>query len=531
MAKDPDDDSITDENKDPKDPLDPDTEKENAAGEAEEEKGNEKEDSRFKIDDDPTKINLNKDVIHASTSFWAYLKNLFSIKDDVHKKQADSEIRDNITFAGINVWVLICSIVVASVGLMSNSIPVVIGAMLISPLMGPIRGIGLGAGIYDFKLVIDSIRNFGVMTIIAIVASFLFFLATPYQEITPELLARTHPDFRDVLIAFFGGLAGIIAASKGKLETVVSGVAIATALMPPLCTAGFALSIKEWEFFLGAFYLFLLNSIFICLSTYLFVRYLKFPIVSYVNARVEKKVKIYTIIFLVLLIIPAGYSFYKVTLEGNFNKKAQKYVENVILKSNYKVNATYTFGYGSQKSKIEVKPVLGGATEIPEAVILGWRNQMEVYDLDTSKVDLVVFEDLQNTIDDEHLEKYSDLSKQSLDIIGAKDLEISKLDAENAELKVELDQMRRRSFKVNYLDRALKVDYPDLDNFIISYGISFNNGAPDTIYTFIPTWKQGIDDSLRIRLNKKLNNRIRFEIHDRIGNEGDSVFYIDNCAY
>ncbi|MCB0477478.1 MAG: TIGR00341 family protein [Crocinitomicaceae bacterium] len=518
MAKDPEEDPITDNNQNEKDPLDP-----------KEEQG-EKE-TRHTIDDDPTKIHLNRDVIKASTSLWAYLRNLFSIKKDVNKKQAEVEIRDNITFAGINVWVLICSIIVASVGLMSNSIPTVIGAMLISPLMGPIRGMGLGTGIYDFKLVLESLKNFGVMTIIAIVASFLFFLATPFQEITPELLARTHPDFRDVLVAFFGGLAGIVAASKGKLETVVAGVAIATALMPPLCTAGFALSIKEWEFFFGAFYLFLLNSIFICLSTYLFVRYLKFPVVAYVNERVEKKVRIYTIVILVLLIIPAGYSFYKVTLEGNFNKKAQKYVHEVIYNSMYKVEAEYEFGYGSHKSRIEVKPILGGATEIPEAVIVGWRNQMVVYDLDTSKVELIVFKNIQKEINNEQLEKYSDLSKQSLDIIGAKDFEISRLNTENAELKEEIDRRKRTAFSVNYLEKSLKVDYPDLENFIISYGISFDRGEPDTIYTFIPTWNKKIDDSMRVKLNLKLSKRIRFEIHDRIGEEGDSVLYFDNCSY
>lgn len=519
MSEETEEDPIVEKEGNKKDPLDPDIESDQGSS------------KRAKIDDDPTKIHLNKDVINASSNFWENVKEIFSIKHDVNKSNAEKEIRNNVTFAGTNVWVLICSIIVASVGLMSNSIPVVIGAMLISPLMGPIRGIGLGAGIYDFKLVVNSLKNFGVMTIIAIVASFLFFLATPYQEITPELLARTHPDFRDVLIAFFGGLAGVIASSKGKLETVVAGVAIATALMPPLCTAGFALSIKEWQFFLGAFYLFLLNSIFICLSTYLFVRYLKFPIISYVNARVEKKVRIYTIVLIFLLIIPAGYSFYKVTLEGNFNKKAQSFVENVINTSEYKVQTTYSFGYNGNKSKIEIKPILGGSTEIPEPIIVSWKNQMAVYDLDTSEVDLIVFEDLQRDIGNEHLEKYSDLSKQSLEIIGSRDLEISKLESDNAKLKMEIDQMRQRAFRVNYLDKSLKVDYPDLKSFIISYGIIFNNGDPDTVYTFFPIWKSNVTDTMASKLNYKLKNRIKFEIQDRIGSMTDSIIFVDHFTY
>ena len=519
MGKEPEDHSIIDDNqKNKKDPLEEDDVNDQG------EQSNSDDD---KIDSDPTKIKINKDVINVPLSTWDYIRKLFSIKDDVHKKQAADEIRENITFAGINVWVLICSIIVASVGLMSNSIPVVIGAMLISPLMGPIRGIGLGAGIYDFKLVIDSLRNFGVMIVISILASFLFFLATPFQEITPELLARTHPDFRDVLIAFFGGLAGVIAASKGKLEAVVSGVAIATALMPPLCTAGFALSIKEWEFFLGAFYLFLLNSIFICLSTYLFVRYLKFPVVSYVNKRVEQKVRVYTAIFIVLLIVPAGYSFYKVALDGRFRKKAQNYVENVIKTSEYKVEARFEYGYGSHRSKIEILPVLGGATEIPDPIIVNWKNQMGVYGLDTNDVDLVVFSELTRHVSSEHLDKYSNLSEKSLEIIGAKDVEISRLNVENSKLKIQVDKMQRANFRVNYLEKSLKLDYPDLESFVISYGISFENGHIDTVYSFVPVWRDGVPDTTKHQYNIRLKNRVQFEIKDRIASEEDSVLYIN----
>ncbi|HAP70095.1 MAG TPA: TIGR00341 family protein, partial [Flavobacteriales bacterium] len=203
---------------------------------------------------------------------------------------------------GYVVWILICSIFIASIGLNLNSTAVIIGAMLISPLMAPILAIGLSVGTNDWDTLKRALKNFGVMVVVALMTSTLYFLITPLQEAQPELLARTSPTFLDALIAIFGGLAGIIGISRRSRGNVIPGVAIATALMPPLCTAGYGLANGQWSFFFGAFYLFTLNSIFIAGATFIIVRYLKFPLVSFVNSDTEKKVKRYMLAFVILVI-------------------------------------------------------------------------------------------------------------------------------------------------------------------------------------------------------------------------------------
>jgi len=237
-----------------------------------------------KIDYDPIKSEVNKVSFKQSFgSFKVFIKELVSINHDVDREETVKSIVADIEFSGTNIWILICSIVIASVGLINDSTAVIIGAMLISPLMGPIRGIGLALSTNDFKVLVKSLSNFGIMIVVSVIASFLFFIVNPIKTETSELFSRSEPQVLDILIAFFGGLAGVISATiknKSGTLTVVPGVAIATALMPPLCTIGYGLAIADWNYFLGAFYLFLLNSVFICLATFLVLRLLKFPLVK-----------------------------------------------------------------------------------------------------------------------------------------------------------------------------------------------------------------------------------------------------------
>ena len=210
--------------------------------------------------------------------FRAFIRDRFSLEDD---KASQDEVAANISkgteFRGVNLWVLICATMVASLGLNVNSAAVIIGAMCISPIMGPIMGIGFSLGINDFDLLKKSLRNFSLMVVVAIATSTLYFFISPLGTARSELLARTVPTTYDVLIAFFGGLAGIVAQSrKDRNSTVIPGVAIATALMPPLCTAGFGLATGQFKFFIGAFYLFFINTVFIALATYMVVRMLKY---------------------------------------------------------------------------------------------------------------------------------------------------------------------------------------------------------------------------------------------------------------
>ena len=209
--------------------------------------------------------------------FWRYLKRLADIRNDIDTDAAAEQIRRGIWFRGPNVWILAFSIIIASVGLNVNSTAVIIGAMLISPLMGPIIGIGLSLGTNDAELLKNAFRNFLVMFVISLLVSTLYFLISPLRlNNATELAARTSPTIYDVFIAFFGGLAGILENCRKEKGTVLAGVAIATAIMPPLCTAGYGLAHLNAHYFFGALYLFLINGVFIVLANYMMVKYLRF---------------------------------------------------------------------------------------------------------------------------------------------------------------------------------------------------------------------------------------------------------------
>lgn len=258
-----------------------------------------------------------------------FFKSLVSLSDYVDLDGANASIRKNIYFRGPNVFILACAIIIASVGLNVNSIPVIIGAMLISPVMGPILGFGFSLGVQDIHLLKDSLRNYAVMVVISIMASALYFLLSPLNMEHPtELLARTNPTIYDVLIALFGGFAGILEISRSEKGTVLSGVAIATALMPPLCTVGYGLSILNWSYVLGALYLFLINSIFISLATFVMVKYLKFPVSSSAQGTSTKLSGKAVAAILVIIIVPSVLSAVRMVQESNFRRNAATLVSD-----------------------------------------------------------------------------------------------------------------------------------------------------------------------------------------------------------
>ncbi|TBO39784.1 TIGR00341 family protein [Pedobacter kyonggii] len=259
------------------------------------------------------------------------LRTFFSRRFNLNLGKANEEevvnsISRNSVFVGGPLWTLIFAIIIASVGLNVNSTAVIIGAMLISPLMGPIMGIGLGIGTNDFELVKRGGRNLLIATFISIVTSTIYFYITPLHEAQSELLARTTPSIWDVFIAFTGGLAGIIAATRRDKSNVIPGVAIATALMPPLCTAGYGLAMGNWPFFFGALYLFFINSLFICISTYLIVRFLKFDKKHFEDPGVEKKVSRYILISVLVTVIPSIYLAYGIVQKSIFENNAQTFI-------------------------------------------------------------------------------------------------------------------------------------------------------------------------------------------------------------
>ena len=278
-----------------------------------------------------------------------FLKNTLNLTNDVDIPAAIEDIRSNIPFRGPNVYILFVAIIIASVGLNVNSIPVIIGAMLISPLMGPITGLGLGLGTNDRELVLFSIKNLLVMVGISLLAATLYFILTPLEIDNPtELLARTRPTIYDVFIALFGGLAGVLETARKEKGTVISGVAIATALMPPLCTVGYGIANLSWQYTIGALFLFSINCIFIAMAAYLMAKFLKFPVKTVEQHRTRYFILSYGLV--ILLAATSIFTGYNVIRENDFTKLANRFV-----KKNQNIGKTYI--YDSQVN-IDTKPYM-----------------------------------------------------------------------------------------------------------------------------------------------------------------------------
>lgn len=244
-------------------------------------------------------------------------------------------IKSNISFRGANLWILACAIVIASVGLNVNSTAVIIGAMLISPLMGPIVGAGFALAVYDFELLKRSGKNLLIATIVSLIVATLYFYFSPFKEAQSELLARTSPNIYDVLIAFFGGLVGVIAITRVEKGNPIPGVAIATALMPPLCTAGYGLAMGNFSYFLGAFYLYSINCFFICISTFFILKYLKYKPIKTLNQGVEKQIRYGISALILVMIIPSFYLAYNLLQENKYNQKVEQFISNEFTDKGY----------------------------------------------------------------------------------------------------------------------------------------------------------------------------------------------------
>lgn len=263
-------------------------------------------------------------ALHFSMNF---LQRIFDIRSTANPHNAMRSIAENIPIRGYNMWLLMCAAVLASIGLDTNSTAVIIGAMLISPLMSPILGVGLSLGIHDQSLLIRSLRNLGIATVLSLLMSFLYFSVSPVANPTSELASRTAPTLLDVMIALFGGIAGIVSASRAGASNAIPGVAIATALMPPLCTAGYGLATQRWHFLAGAFYLFFINAVFISLATFLIVKLLRFPVHVFASRRATQRYAAGFTILIVLVTLPNIYFLFTVYQ----NERIRKSLERLVL--------------------------------------------------------------------------------------------------------------------------------------------------------------------------------------------------------
>lgn len=467
---------------------------------------------------DQHKKAVQKDAAGLWKSLKRFLVDLFDFRYDTDRANTIEAIKTDIPYRGATAWILACSIFVASVGLNANSTAVVIGAMLISPLMGPILGIGMSIAINDIDTLKKSLINFAVMVVISVITAYLFFYFFPLREESSELLNRTRPDIRDVLIAFFGGLALIIARTKkGTIATVIFGVAIATALMPPLCTVGFGLAeatlgnTKGFGYAGGAMYLFMINSIFIALATFLVLKLLRFPMIKYANSVRRKNVARIASFFALLVMIPAGITFYRVLKESTFKNSARRFIEkelDALPNADYiKRYATFTYNHRGI-SKIELTPYGDDMIEASTIDVLQSRFNDKDYralkDSDLSVRPTGSSSDFEDEI--RYMEAIR--SRDSLDLM-TKNQKIRYLEEEVAKLS----RLKNDIIPFQELCDEARINYSNLDSLSYSVILRSNFDRLDTISVFTTKWNDTIDQNVIIKDKARLYKWLKFKLN------------------
>ena len=419
--------------------------------------------------------------------------------DAASQEEVNSNIQKGITIKGTNLWVLIFAIFIASLGLNTNSTAVIIGAMLISPLMGPIIGMGYSMGVFDFALLKESLRNFLIMIVVSLVTSAIFFTLPLITSTQSELLARTQPTTYDILIALFGGLAGMVAQTrKDRTGTVIPGVAIATALMPPLCTVGYGLATFQFRFMLGALYLFTINSIFIALASFIVTRVMKFQMIGELEAAKVRKLKNLMIVLIILITLPSILIAISIIQRSSFEANCKHFVEEAFNYDNtFVVESSAQYNPGRKKqSTIEVR--LFGEP-LSENVINNIRAQMSsVYHL--PKVDLVV---RQSNQEDGGI-AITALQSNYTEMLNDKNRQISRLQEQLASIRM------ADTLAVGSMSRELGIFVPDINDMSLSRHIAYDiDGIPtDTTYICILSFRQDMEKEPDIDLIKHwLNNR------------------------
>ncbi|WP_298339497.1 DUF389 domain-containing protein [uncultured Algibacter sp.] len=444
-------------------------------------------------------------------SIRKFLRELLDFRDDTDREATVQAIKGDIPFKGATAWILVCSIFVASVGLNANSTAVVIGAMLISPLMGPILGVGLSIAINDIDTLKRSLINLATMIVLSLLTAFLFFKFFPLSEDTNELLGRVKPDIRDVLIAFFGGLALIIARTKkGTIASVIFGVAIATALMPPLCTAGYGLAKGNFVYFGGAMYLFTINTIFIALATFLVLKLLRFPMLKYANSKKRLFISRMATLLAIVVMIPAGFTFVDVYRESNFKRDAGLFVDNELSALPHaafiKNNAIYKYG-GNDDSKIELNTF--GLDEIPESTIAVLQSRMADYGaLINSK--LVVNQNRSKNLDNfKYMEQLR--SRDSLDLLSQTQ-KIAYLEGR----VLQLSKLEKNYIALDEILEEIKIQFETVEQFSYANVINSNFSKMDTLSVFSVKWVDSLaNEEIRkkdkVRLEKWLKYKLELD--------------------
>lgn len=445
-------------------------------------------------------------------SIKTFFRELLDFREDTDRDETLAAIKSDIPFKGATTWILICSIFVASVGLNANSTAVVIGAMLISPLMGPILGVGFSIAINDIDTLKRSMINLAIMIVISLLTAFLFFKFFPLSEDTSELLGRVKPDIRDVLIAFFGGLALIIARTKkGTIASVIFGVAIATALMPPLCTAGYGLAKGNFPYFFGAMYLFTINTIFIALATFIVVKILGFPMIKYANSAKRRRTSRIATAVAIIVTIPALFSFIDVWRQSKFEIGAQAFIANEVdgLPHAEFIKSNALYKYSAVKGKQSVLELNSfGLDEIHESTISLLESRMKDYPA-LKNTKLLFNQNRSKNLD--NLRFMSQLRyRDSLDILSQTER------IEFLEDKVrKLSRYAALHIPFEELTKEVKINYENVERLSYASVITSNFEKMDTIVEFTVKWskKPPLSEAQILKEQDKLKRWLKQKYH------------------
>ncbi|MGF1534754.1 MAG: DUF389 domain-containing protein [Bernardetiaceae bacterium] len=471
------------------------------------------------------------DLIRSPIEVWAQtiayvrivLFRLAHLADDTDIVGTIEDIKSGIVLRGSNLWILICSIMIASIGLDVNSPAVIIGAMLISPLMSPILGIGLSFGINDRETLIKSLRNFGIAIAVSMLTAVIYFWITPFGQPTDEMLARTEPTLLDVFVAFFGGLAGIIAGSRMEKSNAIPGVAIATALMPPLCTSAFGLATGRWDIFGGAFYLFFINVIFISISTFLIVRFLKFPqVAGSLGFNRFNRALVYTLLF--LIVSPSMFFLIKQIHQHNFESQIRSFIRdhfNEEINDPTSLNWAYrpipsdpevyrlkilSFREGSYIDQDSLRQLEARMNRMLHGLFLGIPHQLGFKGYDSCSIELIQ-SDKPEGLEEELITRAKRQIFEEMDIRlrrefrkhEEKEVILSQKDARIQKLEEELHHLRGDSIPFRNLTLEAKAIYPELEELAIARTKATDFESDTVAYLVAVRWDNRLNKSRWLR--------------------------------
>lgn len=459
---------------------------------------------------DENSVIEEKEFDHVKDSAWKginlFFKELLDISKDTDREATIEGVKKDISFKGHNAWILIFSVFVASIGLNVSNTAVVIGAMLISPLMGPIVGLGLSVAINDVETLRKSLINLGVMVVLSVITAYLYFTISPLTKETPELLARTYPTILDVLIAIFGGLALIVAKTKkGTMASVIFGVAIATALMPPLCTVGYGLAVGNLQYAGGAIYLFSINAVFIALTSFLLAKILRFPMVKYANSKHRKRIAQIATIISVIVIVPSIILFLNLLEIEVFDNKAKEFIA-----TNVKYDGTVILKSNQDHDTDKIEIFLIGRL-VPNITINKWKEELKKNTV-LENTNLQVFQAADQS-GEMAMELSGKLKFDILDELYEKNEQLlMDKEAKIKFLENELTSLKIKELRFDEISKEVKINYSEIIALSYYNKVTTNFKTTDTIPVIAITWDKKYAKKNREKDAKSLNNWLRYKL-------------------